>query len=308
MSSQIKLCCFQCKRAISENSNHLCWFENHFCDSLCFQTYNAEQMAQSCLQCNSAISTVPATVPNFPMLKSSDGNFIFCDLKCVNQYEDEHVLCAYCSIEMDITDQSPTEANCQQFCSLECERRMNIHTNWQSMKVAMCSNCNQLKDVQMGVVVDGAQYIACSESCFMKIGRKNAIENGEFLQFSFLFKILIGFILDPKYKDVCSQCMQPFDGENNGPFVISDKVAAACNVFCSDVCMTFFMLNSPKGVNCSDCGTKRPYYHMVRSSMNQDQNWCSLPCLLRANCLDKSASMDQMAESGEFCPGNCSKS
>lgn len=82
-----------------------------------------------------------------------------------------------------------------------------------------------------------------------------------------------------KNSDVCHQCMQPIDVENNESFVSSEKMA--CHVFCSDACMVFFMLNSTMTMDCLDCGIKTPFYHMVRSSMHPNQVWCSVHCYYR---------------------------
>lgn len=174
--SQLASYCVQCKHSIAENSDHLCWFENHFCNILCLQKYNCEQMDRSCVQCKSPISA--AAEQNVLMLKTSHGNSVYCNLNCLQQYIGEHVLCPYCSIEVNAIN-----ANCQEmveFCSLECEQRMKIHVNMKSMTLAMCSNCNQLKNIEMGLFVEGIQYVACSEDCFMELKQKYAVENGKY--------------------------------------------------------------------------------------------------------------------------------
>lgn len=107
----------------------------------------------------------------------------------MHEYEDEHVLCAYCSDEVNVNNLQLNDANCQEmfkFCSLECQLRMNIHMNWESMQSTMCTNCNQLKHIEMGLFVDGVQYGTCSEICFMEIKQKKAIENGAIFAFILL--------------------------------------------------------------------------------------------------------------------------
>lgn len=185
--SQFTSYCVQCKHSIAENSDHLFWFKNHFFNILCLEKFNCEQMDRPCVQCKSPISFVAAATTsaaerNVLMLKSSHSNSTFCNLKCLHQYQDKHVRCAYCSIEVNANNQSPSLANCQEivkFCSLDCELRTNIHVNMESMTLAKCSNCNQLKTIEMGLFVDDVQYVACSEDCFMELERKNAVENGE---------------------------------------------------------------------------------------------------------------------------------
>lgn len=187
MSQSTTSVCVQCKHSIAEKSDHLCWFENHFCNILCLEKYNYDQKCRSCAQCKRTISSVTSAAAkaspaeeNVLMLKSSPSNPLCCSLDCMNQFLEEHVLCAYCSVELETNNLPPSDANRKEtvaFCSLECQRRMNIHLNMKS--VAKCSNCKRMKNIQMGLVEDDNQYLACSQKCFNELKEKLNVKNGE---------------------------------------------------------------------------------------------------------------------------------
>lgn len=189
--------CAQCEQTISSNnSEKLQWLENQFCGVMCLKKYYLAQAVQ-CDECKSPLSAQNVEIVKSPAdkrqmeyrksgtTKCTDSTFnihsmknlVFCNEVCVRRYRSEHVLCCFCSAEVNITRSSKSQ-QVKTFCSPACEAFMNIHLGSKSVQQAKCSNCSQVKEVQMGIFIDGVKYITCSKVCHEEFKRNKDVQNG----------------------------------------------------------------------------------------------------------------------------------
>lgn len=189
--------CAQCEQIIaSNNTEKLQWLENNYCGVMCLKNYYLEQAGQ-CDECKYPLSTQNVQVVKMPtgklQMKSQNSdttkctdsslhirsmkNLIFCNEACVRRYRSEHVLCGFCSTEVNAARSSKSQ-QITTFCSPSCEAFMNIHLGSKSVQQAKCSNCNKVKEVRMGIFIDGVKYVTCSKGCHEEFKRNKNVKNG----------------------------------------------------------------------------------------------------------------------------------
>lgn len=176
-------CCFQCECIITDSSHKLKWFEKDFCNVECLNKYYRESIVE-CVECKTPLSTgrkihVVQTANEYSESNWPLKDLIFCGSECVNRYKSKHILCAFCSKEIELeTEQTSETHRMTTFCSPKCEGFMNIHLGVMSVPQAKCSTCSEIKEVQLGMLLDGIKYVACSEDCFSDFKENINVKSG----------------------------------------------------------------------------------------------------------------------------------
>lgn len=155
--------CGSCDSIVSNAQPFLRWFAEEFCNELCFDEYLKSNNGCVCWNCDSIIGITKLCVH----AEYVENNLrLFCSVGCQSNYLKSIKMCEYCHKKMGTPETVAQQAN--RFCSDECEKEhtriFNIETDPKAVE-AICTDCNEMKQVKAIFVYNGKEFPFCSYSC-----------------------------------------------------------------------------------------------------------------------------------------------